>query len=59
MSKYVNALYSPEYDAYFDKHSFEWIEDKCSDPFCEFCALRPNNAEGLRFEDHGKVRVEH
>ena len=59
MNKYKNALYSPEYDAYFDKQSFEWIEDKCSEPFCHFCALRPNTAQGVESDDHQKERKHH
>ena len=33
--------YSDEYDAYYCNSCQQWLEDKCSDPTCEFCANRP------------------
>ena len=33
--------YSEEYDAYYDKVTREWLEDKCDDPTCEYCSTRP------------------
>ena len=34
--------YSEEYDAYYDKETGEWLEDKCDDPTCEYCTGRPD-----------------
>lgn len=36
--------YSVKYDANYDTETGEWIEPKCDDPACEFCANRPDNA---------------
>ena len=39
--KIQTVLYSEEYDAEYIAETGEWIEGKCSDPNCEFCANRP------------------
>lgn len=36
--------YSMEYDSYYEPDTGKWVEDKCSDPECEFCANRPAKA---------------
>lgn len=36
--------YNGRYDAYFNTKTREWVEDKCSDKECEFCANRPDLA---------------
>jgi len=33
--------YSSKYDAYFCEKCDAWIEGRCGDPDCEFCAGRP------------------
>ena len=33
--------YSERYDAFYDTKENVWLDDKCSDPECEFCADRP------------------
>ena len=33
--------YSQLYDAIYDDVTLEWLERKCEDPECEFCAERP------------------
>ena len=33
--------YNDEYDVYYCKVCDIWLEDKCSDPNCEFCVYRP------------------
>lgn len=33
--------YSNKYDAYFCELCNKWLEEKCSDPDCEFCTKRP------------------
>jgi hypothetical protein len=33
--------YSEEYDAYFCPICNIWLEDRCNDPECEFCNIRP------------------
>ena len=33
--------YSSEYDAYYCESCDQWLEEACDDPFCEFCAHRP------------------
>jgi len=42
MKKYTE--YSEKYDSRYDKSTGEWIQSKCSDPHCEFCANRPDKA---------------
>jgi hypothetical protein len=37
----IATEYSEEYDAYYNPATNEWIESKCDDPTCEFCANRP------------------
>lgn len=37
----VRRGYSREYDAYYNLETGEWLEGKCRDPDCEFCAKRP------------------
>jgi hypothetical protein len=34
--------YSVEYDAYYNSETNQWLEDKCSDPYCEYCENRPD-----------------
>lgn len=34
--------YSEKYDANYDELTNEWLEKKCSDPECEYCAGRPD-----------------
>ena len=46
MDKYEGALRNEQYDAYYYPDTNEWIEDKCSDPECEFCKGRPEKANG-------------
>lgn len=41
---YDDILYSAKYDAYYNTDTGEWLEKKCDDPECEFCAGRPENA---------------
>ena len=36
------ALYSEDYDAYFCAACDLWLEAKCPDPHCDYCALRPD-----------------
>ena len=33
--------YSEKHDAYYYKHTNEWVEPRCSDLTCEFCNDRP------------------
>lgn len=35
------TAYSDEWDAYYNKVTNEWIDNKCSDPTCETCTGRP------------------
>lgn len=37
----TEILYSEKYDTYYDPIKDVWIEDRCSDLTCEFCANRP------------------
>lgn len=32
---------SDQFDCYYCPASGAWLEDKCSDPGCQFCARRP------------------
>lgn len=34
-------LYSEGYDTYYCKPCNKWLEEKCSDVYCEYCARRP------------------
>jgi hypothetical protein len=36
-----NFLYSEDYDAFYDPKENVWTEDKCTDPTCEYCTIRP------------------
>ena len=35
------AEYSPKYDSWYCINCNIWLEEKCSDPLCEFCSVRP------------------
>jgi len=37
--------YSEIYDTYYCKVCKQWLEDKCDDAECEFCNVRPIEAE--------------
>lgn len=39
-----NVKYNAKHDAYYNAETGEWLEKKCDDPECEFCANRPDNA---------------
>ena len=34
-------LYSEGYDTYYCRECNKWLEEKCSDVYCEYCARRP------------------
>ena len=53
--KYLNAGYARKYDSYFNLDTFEWLEAKCEDSACLFCANRPDMAKGLDFDVHKNV----
>ena len=47
--------YSEQWDANYNGITGEWLESKCDDPTCEYCASRPDKAmvnvdEKLRFK---------
>jgi hypothetical protein len=42
--------YSEKYDAHFCELCNKWLEDKCSDPGCFFCAERPEKPSMVRNE---------
>ncbi len=33
------------YDAYYDTVTYEWTEEVCGDPDCEYCKDRPEKHE--------------
>lgn len=37
--------YSTLYDSLYDDEKLIWVEERCSDPSCEFCAYRPDKPE--------------
>ena len=39
-----DTRYNKTYDGYYNVHTREWLEDKCGDDDCEFCARRPDLA---------------
>lgn len=41
-----DSVHSMKYDAYYWKDTGEWIEPKCKDKNCEYCADRPDSALG-------------
>lgn len=40
---FVSRLYCARYDAYYDSRSGNWLEKRCSDLNCCFCADRPKS----------------
>jgi len=40
------ATRSEEHDAYYCPACNQWLENKCDDPACEFCAGRPERPLG-------------
>ena len=36
-----DIAYSKKYDAYYNKATNEWIDPRCCDRSCEYCANRP------------------
>ena len=36
-----DIAYSKQYDAYYNQATNKWIDDRCSDPNCEYCTTRP------------------
>lgn len=38
----ATRLYSDKYDAYFCDFCNKWLEEKCTDPECDYCTKRPN-----------------
>lgn len=53
-TKYRNKVksgawrYNGNYDAYYDTKTREWVESKCADSECQFCASRPKLAPKRR-----------
>ena len=43
----VPKKYSDQYDCYYCEPCNIWSEDKCNDPECEFCNLRPVTPNAL------------
>jgi predicted RNA-binding Zn-ribbon protein involved in translation (DUF1610 family) len=35
--------YNEQYDSYYCPNCKVWLDKKCRDPNCEFCAHRPDN----------------
>jgi len=33
--------YSIEHDAYYNSETNQWLENKCNNPYCEYCKHRP------------------
>ena len=46
--KEANKAYHIGYDAFFDKHTGEWLESECGDPTCDYCMKRPSNVYAIR-----------
>lgn len=53
--KAMNRDYSEEYDAYYNLHTGEWLEDKCDDPTCSFCVNRPEKLN-VQIDYHESIR---
>lgn len=47
--------YCPRHDAYFSYATNQWMESKCRDPECDFCAGRPFDASTCDEGDHRPV----
>jgi len=41
----MTVRYSERYDALYDDEDMLWIDGKCSDPECDYCADRPEFPE--------------
>jgi len=35
-------VYHDKYDAFFCPHCNTWAEERCSDPTCSYCTIRPS-----------------
>ena len=42
--RHPDTRYNKTYDGYYNVHTREWLEKKCGDDDCEFCARRPDLA---------------
>lgn len=38
----MNSKYCEQYDAFYDSEKDKWLEETCSDVFCEYCSNRPS-----------------
>ena len=44
----MSRLYSDKFDSYFCAACDKWLENKCSDGGCDFCATRPEKPSEVR-----------
>jgi hypothetical protein len=42
MTEKQTRVRNDRHDAYYDPQADVWLERKCGDPECEFCATRPD-----------------
>ena len=47
--------YNEQFDAYYDDESNEWIDSKCDEPECEYCANRPDTPPQFKSDDRVMV----
>lgn len=41
-------IYYEKYDAFFCAYCNEWVEEKCENPYCEYCKNRPDRPLQIR-----------
>lgn len=44
----MRKQYSTRYDVYYDKEKDVWLETKCSDKKCTYCAERPKKPSDVK-----------
>ena len=45
---FLKPVYVPEYDAMYCPKHMVWIEQKCKDQNCKYCASRPSSPKKLK-----------
>lgn len=47
LEKMKGMFYNEKHDCYYNQKTGQWLEPKCSDPECEFCADRPETYQAV------------
>ena len=51
-------IYSEKYDAYADLENDIWVDGKCGEPTCKFCAHRPEKPSQVKPSEWWKSYAE-